>query len=304
MNCVNEGINLLVCIRCFRPTSLQCKRYFFLFTQVLEATETVLNGENVHEEFRAIFQEDSSSIASTRSFAKYVTTRGDVACTFAGKTKVNLNRRRHQQLITHYQQSIPEYDELLKLYKNYQESERRRGRIPSSMANWVPPTALTARYGEDVISDLLAGPSTLGEKRTKATLVDKERGMLIHLRCSDEEDIYFRRRTRSSFIKAEFVETEPTTERHYIGETPDGEEKFIYFGRIEHFFVQEFAGETRELAYVNWFKPPFFEEDVNMWRIDTSLGFYNWLPYVFVKDIESQVIVAKDGNSIWILSPV
>lgn len=125
MNCVNEGINLLVCIRCFRPTSLQCKRYFFLFTQVLEATETVLNGENVHEEFREIFQEDSSSIASTRSFAKYVTTRSDVACTFAGKTKVNLNQRRHQQLITHYQQSIPEYDELLKLYKNYQESERR-----------------------------------------------------------------------------------------------------------------------------------------------------------------------------------
>ena len=160
-----------------------------MFTQVLEATETVLNDENVHEEFREILQEDSSSIASTRSFATYVTTRSDVTCTFAGKTKVNLNRRRHQQLIVHYQQSIPEYDELLKLYKSYQESERRRGRIPSSMANWVPPTALTAKYGEEVISDLLAGPSTFGEKRTKATLVDKERGMLIHLRCSDEEEI-------------------------------------------------------------------------------------------------------------------
>lgn len=121
------------------------------------------------------------------------------------------------------------------------------------MANWVPPKALTAKYGEEVISDLLEGPSTLGEKRTKATLVDKERGMLIHLRCSDEEEIYFRWRTRSSFIKAEFVETEPTTEQHYIGETPDGEEKFIYFGRIEHFFMQEFAGETRKLVYVNWF---------------------------------------------------
>ena len=61
----------------------------------------------------------------------------------------------------------------------------------------------------------------------------------------------------------------------------------IYFGRVKHFFILKFAGETRELAYVNWFKPPFFEEDVNLWRIDTCLRFYKWLPYVFVKDIES-----------------
>ena len=141
------------------------------------------------------------------------------------------------------------------------------------------------------------------QKRSKATLVGKERGILTHLRSSEQEDITAVQ-TRSSYIKGNFLETEPSTVRHYIGDTPSSEEKFIYSGRIEHFFVQECAGETRELAYVNWFKPPFFEQEVNMWRVGTSLGFFKWLLYVFLQQLDSQVVVAKDGSNLWILSPV
>ena len=72
----------------------------------------------------------------------------------------------------------------------------------------------------------------------KATITDKERGMLIHLRCSGEEDDLAALGTRSSYIKEEFVETEPAVDCHYIDDTPSSEEKYLYFGYVKYFVVQ------------------------------------------------------------------
>ena len=89
--------------------------------------------------------------------------------------------------------------------------------------------------------------------------------------------------SRSSYVKGEFIETEPRTDCQYIGDTAFGEEKLIYFGCITHLFVQQFAGETRGVAHVNLLKPLFFTE-VSMWRLDNCLGSYKWTPYHLVRD--------------------
>lgn len=93
---------------------------------------------------------------------------------------------------------------------------------------------------------------------SKATFVDKEGGMLIHLRRSLEEDDFYQQKTRSSYIQVEFIKRDPPTHRHFIGHTEEEDDKYIYFGRIHHFLVQQFAAQPQELAYVEWFKPPFF----------------------------------------------
>ena len=240
-----------------------------------------------------------------RCFLRY-TEKERSTCTFGHRKLISVDSRKYFHLNQCYRQQMPEYRDVCDQYDKYREGERRRGRTPASMGSWTPPRSLQVKYG-DALPELLSGPPTVGEMLYKATLVDKERGMLIHLRCSLEEDECSLRKTRSSYIQGEFLETEPTTDRHFVGTTSSGHEKYVYFGRIHHFLEQKFAGSTHELAYVEWFKPPFHDDETKMWRVNLSLGLYKWLPYVFLDQIQTQVVVAQDpddDNNLWILSPV
>ena len=274
--------------------------------QVLEASENALASCQVSDDIRELLDECSSSATDgERSFIRY-TEKDRRTCTFGRRREISLDARKHSQLVQCYKDKLPEYGELCEAYANYKEATRRQGRIPTSMGNWTPPSRLSLKHG-DALTELLSGPPTVANMFSKATLVDKERGMLIHLRCSLEEDDFCQRKTRSSYIQGEFIERDPPTHRHFIGNTEEGDDKYVYFGRIHHFLVQQFAGQPRELAYVEWFKPPFFHEETKMWRVDLSLGLYKWLPYIFVDDIQSQVVVAQDpddNRNLWILSSV
>lgn len=272
---------------------------------MLEATENALSSNQISDDVREMLQKEHDSTDGHRSFIAYMN-KERKTYTFGPKVQISLDGRRYLQLVQCYKLHLPEYAEVCHQYDKYKEEERLRHRVPESMGNWTPPSMLLDKYG-DVLPGLLSGPPTVGDVVSKATLVDRQRGMLIHLRSAQKEDECVVRKAYSSFIQGEFVETEPPTDRHFIGTTPSGEEKFIYFGRIQYFLVQQFAGKTYELAYVDWFKPPFYEEEMKMWRVDQSLGLYKWLPYIFVSEIESQVVVAKDPDdtkNLWILSSV
>lgn len=164
------------------------------YMQVLEATENAVAGDGV-----------CNNVVNAGSY------------TFGQKLPISLDCQHH--LVQCYRDNLLEYRDVCQEYEKYKAAERSRAQLFPSMANWTLTSALVVKCG-DVLPQLLAGPPTISEKRLKATIPDKEKVMLIHLRCSQEEDNLGTLGTRSSYMKGEFVETEPAVDHHYIGDTP------------------------------------------------------------------------------------
>lgn len=154
---------------------------------MLEACENALSSDQVSDAIRELLAECTpSATEGQRSFMRY-TEKERSTCTFGRRRQISVDSRKYLQLVQCYRQQLPEYGEVCEQYDKYKEGERRRGRTPATMANWKPPLTLQNKYG-DALVELLSGPPTVGEMLSKATLVDNERGMLLHLRCSLEED--------------------------------------------------------------------------------------------------------------------
>lgn len=175
----------------------------------------------------------------------------------------------------YYVSSMPEYEQLLKLYeqeKRCAKSSHHLRKFPS-FSEWQPTAS------DQSAREMQKGPSSIATRLKHSSRKDPHGRVVKFSTMESDQDCLSHRSS-------------------YISSNIDG---VLAFGRILMIFYHTFLSNTTAFAYVSWFEESVKDKDTNMSYVQTGVQTQSIIP---VSELSNPLVVAFDeeeSGKLWIL---